>query len=165
MRLTLRPFVLSLSALLVSGSPALAGEASSEAGATIVQPIMIMAWEEMVFGTIAPSTLSADTVTLDAVGGRVCGTALTCVSGTYRPAKFSVTGASDALYTISLPTSITLSNAGGATLQVRDLTTPQLTRQLVDGYDEFMVGAVLDVGVNQATGSYIGSYVVSVDYS
>lgn len=152
---------------LITGTlaPADADDAEAQAGAIIAQPIMIMAWEEMLFGTIAPSMTHADTVALDAAGGRVCGDALSCLSGTYRPAKFSVTGASDALYTISLPTSITLSNGSGATMQVRDLTTPQLTRQLSDGYDEFMIGAVLDVGTNQARGSYIGAYVVSVDYS
>ncbi|MEO0548530.1 MAG: DUF4402 domain-containing protein [Pseudomonadota bacterium] len=163
-----KPLSLILTALLMpvfATGAARADRADAQAGATIAQPIMIMAWEEMLFGRIAPSAVTGGSVVIDTGGARSCSTALTCLSGTYRAAKFSVTGEADALYTITLPDTITLTNGQGASLEVDSLTTPLFTRQLSEGYDEFMIGGELEVAANQPVGTYIGTYIVTVDYA
>ncbi|MEM9054260.1 MAG: DUF4402 domain-containing protein [Pseudomonadota bacterium] len=136
--------------------------ADSIAGAEIITPIMIMAWEELEFGTIAPDAMAPGTVVLSPAGQRICDTNLTCLS-TYRAGKFSVTGEVNALYTISLPNSVTL-ESGQHSMQMEAVLPSHAAGILIDGYDEFMVGATLRVGANQSTGAYIGDYVVTVEY-
>ena len=137
-------------------------ETDGEAGAEIIDPLMIMAWEEMEFGSIAPDPQEAGTVTLTTAGVRTCTANLTCLA-TPRAGKFSVTGQADATYSISLPNSITINN-GPASMLVDDLSPSHTIGVLAEGYDEFMVGGILHVAGNQTPGAYIGAYTVTVEY-
>ncbi len=154
-----------ITAIVIAGSTIGVGhseQVNGNAGAKVITPIMLMAWEEMEFGTIAPDALASGQVTVGPIAGRTCASNLTCLSA-YRAAKFSVTGQADALYAISIPSSITLSS-GANTMLVDTLIPTHTVGTLTNGYDEFMIGATLHVGANQSTGAYVGGYVVTVEY-
>jgi hypothetical protein len=105
---------------------------------------------------------------VSADGGRTCAT-VGC-AGTAAAGSFKVTGAAGYSYSVALPAgSITLteSAAGTATMTVGSFTAASAsgTETLnADGADTLTVGAALDVGANQAVGSYSGRFEVTVDY-
>ena len=81
-----------------------------------------------------------------------------------------------ATYTVTLPSSTTLSNGTGQSMTVNnfkisgDGDTNPYSRLLRNdgtglGQDSFSVGARLTVRANQAPGTYSGTYVVSVQYN
>jgi len=107
-----------------------------------------------------------NTITLSAQGARTAGVAGTLGSsdGVIVPA-FTVAGDRGASVNIILPGPVTISN-GAATMIVSGFThnlgaTPKLD---VNGNALFSVGATLNVGANQPTGQYTGSFVVAVAY-
>ena len=81
-----------------------------------------------------------------------------------------------ATYGVTLPASTTLSNGAGQSMTVNNFTISgdgdanPYTRLLENdgtglGADTFGVGGRLNVGANQASGTYSGTYVVSVQYN
>ena len=86
-------------------------------------------------------------------------------SSAYSPATFNVTGEPSTPYTISLPSSITISN-GAQTMLVNSFTSnPNGTGSLsVGGSQTLAVGATLAVGSGQTSGLYTGNFTVSVAY-
>lgn len=84
-------------------------------------------------------------------------------------AQFSVSGDPNFTYAIGLPVNgtVTLSDGAGHSMNVNNFTSsPSVTGQLSGaGTQQLSVGATLSVSSNQPTGSYSGSFVVSVDYN
>jgi hypothetical protein len=156
--------VATVLASLAAATSAQAQSADAGAGAKIIAPLEISNTADLYFGTIAPSTSVADTVTVLADGSRKCGPALTCLTADHTAAAFAVTGEADAFYTISLPRGIRLFNENGTAMSVSDVTGSKSTGQLLKGEDSFTVGGTLDVGVRQEAGKYVGSFTVAVEY-
>lgn len=89
-------------------------------------------------------------------------------SGPGAAAQFSVTGDPSATYAISLPANGVVSLTSGAnSIAVNTFTSsPNLTGTLsIGGSQTLYVGATLDVGSNQPSGSYSGSFSVTVNYN
>ncbi|MEO0883593.1 MAG: DUF4402 domain-containing protein, partial [Pseudomonadota bacterium] len=82
----LKNVILAASAALVFAAPAMAQEATSDAGAIIVAPLQVTNTQPLYFGSIVPSTTNADTVAVAADGTRVCGAELTCLTDDHTPA-------------------------------------------------------------------------------
>ncbi len=154
---------LMAAAAMVSGQ-ALAVDVETDAGAKIVAPLEISNVTALYFGTVAPSLTAADTVVVSPAGAKTCGAELTCLSDDHTAAKFNVSGAADASYTIDLPKSIEISNGAGANMSVDNFTGSKSDGTLTAGEDDFTVGGTLDVAANQATGEYKGTFVVTVEY-
>lgn len=150
-------------AAMLAGA-AIAADADSTAGAEIIAPLQISNSAALYFGTIAPSLTAGDTVVVSAAGAKSCGAELTCLTDDHTAAQFDVTGEADASYTISLPTSVSISNGAGANMTVDNFTGSKATGTLVSGSDSFNVGGTLDVAANQATGEYTGTFTVTVEY-
>ncbi len=75
-----------------------------------------------------------------------------------------MTGAVGQTYSITLPSSATLTS-GGNTMTVDTYTDDAgATPTLPGGSDTFNVGATLNVGADQAKGSYSGTFLVTVNY-
>jgi hypothetical protein len=156
--------VATVLASLAAATSANAQSADAGAGAKIIAPLEISNVTDLYFGTIAPSTSVADTVTVLADGSRKCGPALTCLTADHTAAAFAVTGEADAFYTISLPGEIKIVNENGTAMRVADFNGSKTGGQLLSGEDSFTVGGTLDVGVRQEAGKYTGSFTVAVEY-
>ncbi|MDO8771956.1 MAG: DUF4402 domain-containing protein [Burkholderiaceae bacterium] len=89
-------------------------------------------------------------------------------SGAGAAAQFSVTGDPSATYAITLPANgVVLLTSGSNTMAVNNFTSnPASIGQLSGGGSQTLtVGATLGVGSNQASGSYSGSFNVTVIYN
>ena len=82
-------------------------------------------------------------------------------------AQFTVSGDPNATYAITLPGPTTLSDGGSNTLTVNTFTsTPSGTGALSGGGTEILkVGATLQVPATQPSGTYTGSFMVTVTYN
>jgi len=87
-------------------------------------------------------------------------------SGTAGSATFTVSGIPLLTYSITLPGSATLS-AGGSTVTVNTFTsTPSGSGSLsLGGSQTLRIGATLRVGASQTSGSYSGTFGVTVAYN
>jgi len=139
---------------------------SANATARIVTPIAIAKTADMNFGDVVAGG-SAGTVVLtpagvrSATGGTTLGNA-----GATAAAAFNVTGQGSATYSISLPASTTVTS-GGNTMTVNAFASnPSGTGALSAGGSQALtVGATLNVGASQATGTYTGTFNVTVTYN
>jgi hypothetical protein len=124
----------------------------------------------LAFGDIFSSD-TAGSVVLTPAGGRTAfpGATLNTGSSTWHPASVTFTGAANALYTITLPTSpITLTSTSSSTdtLTVGNFTsTPSGTGILTSGSATVNVGATLNVAKSQPQGTYNGTFKVTVAYN
>lgn len=153
----------ALGTLAMAGS-AHAQDADAQAGALIVAPLQIENQRALYFGTIAPSVDSADTVVISPAGAKNCGDELTCLSNDHTAAAFAVSGDPLRSYTIELPDSIQIAS-GDNEMTVDNFSRTASAGQLnASGEENFNVGGQLNVGANQASGEYTGSFTVSVNY-
>ncbi len=119
---------------------------------TLLVPISISSSANMNFGTMVP-TGTAGTVIVTPAGGRTCSADVDCIGGFPSAASFNVTGGGNNTYSITLPSSATLTS-GGDTMTVDTFTHDAGgAPTLVGGSDTFNVGATLNVGATQVAGT------------
>ncbi len=137
--------------------------AEKTAHATILAPISISSSGDMDFGTML-TTGTAGTVTVTPAGAR-SSVDVDLFGGLPSAASFDVTGAVGQAYSITLPSSTTLTS-GGDTMNVDTFNHDAGgTPTLPGGSDTFNVGATLNVGATQAAGTYSGTFAVTVNYN
>ena len=157
-----------LGALLVAPSASLrAASDTAVVVAEVVETISLVNQTGMVFGDIAV-TNSPGTVVLSPAGTRlVTGGAFVNSTVASGPAVFDVSGLPNAVYAITLPTSIVLTGASGNSMVVDEFTSLPANTGLTDpgGEQNLFVGATLNVDSNQAIGSYSGLMTVTVVYN
>jgi len=149
-------------AVMSAAASAMAADVTGTANASVVQAIEITENTQMSFGTIA-STGTAGTVVLAPAGGTTATNVTELAGGTAAAAQFTVSGGDSAAYTLTLPTSTTLSN-GSETMAVSSFTENATETLNGSGSETFNVGATLAVGAAQAAGTYSGTYTVTVNY-
>lgn len=150
------------------------------ASAILIQPLSIVKSEDLDFGTIIPDT--GGTVVLDPTLTPTCTTTGAVIrSGVCQPAEFVGAGSVNQRVRVRLPAQarMTVSNGAGATMQVTDMLvngSPDLlvTRETIrnfrfriihpTGIFYFRVGGTLNVGANQAQGTYTGTFDVDIQY-
>ena len=140
--------------------------ASVDAEAKIVAGISLEKVLDLKFGSIVRSA-EGGSVTLDPNSGEISYSGVTQGQNSdYQIAEFETTGENDYLYTIALPNEATLTHSGGsATMMVNEFGYSDGAGVLDgDGLERFNVGATLQVGPNQVTGRYTGSFDVAVQY-
>ncbi len=182
-----RPFrvlcaVLVLAFALLSAKPIHAAEravASGAADAVVVEPLSLIANEALNFGRVAAGT-TAGTVLLNPNTLACTTTGPIFRTGVCQPAEFTGMGTRRLTVRIQMPTSVTLTRAGGTqTMSVTGLsldTTPDLvffngnganTRYQIapaSGIFTFRIGGTLNIAANQQSGIYNGSFAVTVQY-
>ena len=136
--------------------------------ATIITPIAIANAGNMNFGNVAVSA-TAGTVVLSPASVRSLtgGVTLPAVTGTVSAAAFTVTGLGSSTYSITLPTTYTITS-GANNMTVSSFTSnPSGTGTLSGGTQTINVGATLSVGASQAAGSYTNAtgFPVIVNYN
>lgn len=162
--------VIQLTGLLLSFCfylPAQAATASATVSANIVSTINMSARNGLIFGDIS-SGASAGTVILTPAGNRTAtGGATINSTGSGSPATFDVSGDANASFSITLPTSITLTDGSANTMVVDSFTSSPSPTGVLDssGQQSLFVGATLNVSSNQPFGSYSGQMSVTVDYN
>ncbi len=144
--------------------------ATATATATIVTPITITKTTDMNFGNVAVQTGTGGTVVMTPAGVRsaTSGVTLPGTVGTVAAASFTVNGQTGYTYAITLPASVTLSDASSNTMQVDNFTsTPTATGTLAGGTETLNVGATLNVAAAQAPGVYLSAtpFTVTVNYN
>ncbi len=139
-------------------------QATVDVTATLLAPVSISSSGDMDFGTML-TTGTAGTVTVTPAGAR-SSINVDLLGGFPAAASFDVTGEGNANYSIALPSSATLTR--GATTTTVDTFTddagvnPKLP---AGGSETFNVGATLHVGATQASGTYSGTFSVTVNYN
>ena len=147
--------------------PMYAAVSTATITANIVKPVSLNTQSGLKFADVS-SKNSAGTVILSPNGSRIATGGADIKSGeTSEPATFKVQGEPNAVYTINLPVSTVLTNPSGGTMVVNKFTSLPATSGLIDanGQQILTVGATLNVGGNQAYGSYAGTMVVTIQYN
>lgn len=158
-------FTLAILAMGFSASAFAQSDATATATATLITPISISKTVDMDFGTIAASA-TAGTVVLATDDTRTV-TGGATYSGTSTAAQFAVTGEGTRTFSISLPSSITLTD-GTNNLTVDNFTSnPSATGTLAAGSATVKVGATLNVPANAAASTYTNTtdLTVTVNYN
>lgn len=145
-----------------------AATSSATASATVLTPIAITTTTNMSFGDLYADTVSPGTVVLATDGSRTTtgGASLGTTTGT--AAVFAVTGDGSATYAITLPsTDVTITDASLNTMTVNTYGHNAGGSPALDagGNGSFNVGATLNVGISQPSGTYSGSFDVTVNYN
>jgi len=149
-----------MAAALYAGQAQAANSVTAGASVEIAAPVSIVQDTALAFGNVGPSAASG-TVTVSIAGAKSVTGGVSDLGGSPAAGAFTVTGASGATYSVTIPGTVSLTGPGTA-MEVT-LTDPG-SGTLTGGTDTFNVGGTLAVGANQTAGSYSGTYTVSVNY-
>ncbi len=157
-----------MAVMLAFGGEVQAATQSATASATIVTAVSIAntGSTPLAFGTIAPGATAGTVVVIPAGTRSGTGGVSLVNSGTVSAAPFAITGTSGLACNITMPTSISI--ASGIYSMTVDTFTNSLgatTVTLAGDGASFTVGGTLHVGADQASGSYTGTFNVSVAYN
>ena len=168
MTISVMLLVIIMTVLLLSNQRLVqAATATTPVDANIVSTILIVAQNGIVFGDIGASSIPG-TVTIDVDGSRTSTGGATINSNTSgTPANFEVSGDPNALYIVTLPTSIVITSSAGDSMTVNRFTSlPSVSGQLdAAGRQNLNVGATMNVGSFQPFGSYQGVMTTTVEYN
>lgn len=137
--------------------------ASGNAAARIIAPITLTAVNTLHFGTMFNNV--GGTVTVTPAGGRsAVGVNLSALAPLHTAGSFDVGGEAGLTYTITLPADGTVTIASGAnTMAINGFNYNAAATLTVP--ETFTVGAVLTVAAGQPSGTYTGTYSVTVAYN
>jgi hypothetical protein len=154
-------------------SNSFAADATATATSTVIVPIAITKSADLVFGQFAPG--AGGTVTVATNGNRTAsGPVLSSVGSTPAAARFDVTGANNATYTISWSggTALTSGTNTMTLTRVSALTADGATTGEVangtltaTGAQSIYLGGVLNVAATQPVGTYTGNVTATVEYN
>lgn len=139
----------------------------STGAARILAPLTVQKLADLDFGAVTVTT--AGTITLDPVTGGVSTSGgVLAIAGTPQAAHFIGAAARDTVVLIKLPRQpVTLTRiAGTETMRLDDFTLDSPSkRDMANATSfEFKVGGTVDVAANQAEGTYVGTFTVTVQY-
>jgi hypothetical protein len=150
--------------------PALAASTPSNLKTTIVQPLTITKTTDLDFGRVI-SRAAANRVTINqTTGARTAsaGVVSLAAGAPFTRALFQLTGEPAYQVRITLPGTTTLTRSGGgATMTIttwRGTTTAGLITLNATGQAVLGIGARLNVGANQASGVYTGTFTITANY-
>lgn len=152
---------------LVCASPAFAEAETATGRGIVLNSLDLTKTQDLDFGdlssgtTTGRATVNANTNALTVTGG------VTPLGGTPRAAVFYAAGTINRLFIVQIPNaSITLTNGTGGTMTVSNWTTNGATNRNLGstGVAVIRVGGRLNVGANQASGTYSGTFNVTVVY-
>ncbi len=160
--------IIAIAAVVVLAAAAGKAEAadteSANASATLVAPVTLTKQAALDFGRLS-SGVAGGTAVISSAGARSVTGDVVEEGGTPSTADFDITGEDGLVYDITLPSSISLTS-GANNMTVDTFTSDQAGNSgtLTGGSDSFSVGATLNVGASQATGTYTGSFDVTCAY-
>ena len=152
---------------LASAAPALAEVEGATGRSIVLNSLNVTNTQDLDFGdlssgaTTGRATVDANTDALTTTGG------VTPLGGTPNAAVFYAVGTLNRVFIVQIPNgSITLTNGSGGTMTVSNWTSNgPVNRNLgPTGVAIIRVGGRLNVGANQASGTYSGTFSVTVVY-
>lgn len=158
---------LLLAAALALSQPALAVTQNATVNATVVKPLTLKSLQNLDLGTITLGlgTWSGATVGISKAGVFTCDTKVVC-SGAPQVASYNVQGTNKMVVLITAP-NVTLVNQSDPTktltLVVDKPASVTLTSSGVPGIN-FNLGGTITLSSTTATGTYSGTFQVTVDY-
>jgi hypothetical protein len=157
--------LLSLTAVVASAQAAGSASATASAFAKVITPIAITKTADLNFGTIISGPAGTVTVSPSGVETATGGATALNPNPNVSAALFSVTGEPSTAYSISLPSSISITN-GAQSMTVNAFTSNPTPGGVLSagGSQSLQVGATLAVATNQAIGNYSGTFSVTVAY-
>lgn len=159
----------------LSGAPVQAAPATSTSKAILLRPLSFFLVQDMNLGDIVPGP-AGGTVRLFPNGTRTATGTIVLSGSSHQPARFAGLGTPNELISITLAAnSIPLNGPGapmtlslfeiGSTPTVILSTNPSFFRiGSVLGNYNFPVGGTLAVGANQAPGTYVGTFTITLNY-
>ncbi|MEJ1223884.1 DUF4402 domain-containing protein [Sediminicola sp. 1XM1-17] len=161
--------ILSFALFLAATAASAQDSATASTTAEIITPISIVNAADMNFGTLAAAPTTG-TVVLGTDGSRSStgGVTLSTSGTASTAASFTVTGEANSTYSLTLPSSITLSGPT-STMTVDTFISSPATQGTLNGSGSSTVniGATLNVGANQADEVYTNAadLTVTVNYN
>lgn len=162
---------IALTLLVLSSATYSFAQCSRNANHTIIEPISIEWVGNMNLGNVTVSSKVAGTVLLTPAGTcKARGSArlrLHAANGTVTAACVSVNGLGNSTYSITLPTTVTLTS-GANTIMANAFTSNPATSGLIaaGGSQVLSVGATLNIEAAKPAGLYVGSaFAVTVNYN
>ena len=154
--------------LACAGASAQTAAGDVTASATLVRSLQIVSTSGLSFGTMSPGA-SAGTVVMDPSGSRTASGGVTLVStNTGTASAVALQGTPAMTYAVSLPSSVTLSSSGGATMTLNNLTTNLASNAGAigaNGSGNFNIGGTLAVAAAQAVADYSGVFQVTLSWN
>lgn len=137
--------------------------ANGNAAARIIAPITLTAGTTLHFGT---AYNSGGTVIVSTAGVRSGTCAVSASAPLHSAGTFTITGEPTLTYTTTLPAgTINITNVALNTMTVGTFNSNASGTIPGGGTETFSVGATLTVAVGQASGTYTGTYPVTVQYN
>lgn len=165
----------ALAALGLLPVAAQAGTYVGEAQVALVTPLSFIQYENLDFGRVISSNV-AGTVTISPTNIRTSTGGVVLVGSDYQVARFAGMGTQNQRVRIRItPATITLTGPGPS-MTVDSFTigpaptlqqiggSPNYRIQPADGIFWFTVGGRLNVGANQPSGAYSGTFTATLDY-
>lgn len=158
-----------------SAVPAFAEVEQGSAEITVVRPLSFVIDDNLDFGSLFPSNI-AGTVVMAPTGVRTANNGIVLVGTGHNPASFAGQGTFNQRVDVSLGSNSIFITGPGVRMRVRNFvigstptailtTTPRRFRiGSANGVFGFPVGATLEVGANQAPGTYTGTWSITLNY-
>lgn len=143
----------------------IAQAADGTANAKVITALTLISSTDLEFGQLSVGA-SGGSLVIATDDSRTQTGDVVLEGGTYNAGVWAVTGEASTAYDITLPASATLSS-GGSSMTVDTFTSDKAGETSTldgTGADTFKVGATLTVAGSQATGTYTGTYTVTVAY-
>lgn len=160
---------------LAASTAAHADQTAADAQIAVVRPLEFIRVENLDFGQVIRSS-TAGTVTIAPNGTRTKTGGVTLVGTGFQAAEFAGMGTNNQRVDVSLGANFINVTGPGAPMRVHTFvigstptailtTTPRRFRiNSPTGIFIFPVGATLDVGANQAPGTYTGTWSITLNY-
>lgn len=154
----------------VSGSAFAQSSASTTTtgSATIIQPITLTPGTGLAFGTIVRPGTGTGTVTInETTGARTVANGVVALASTATRAAYTVAGEGGSTFSIGVPATLSLTGPGTIAVTLTPTgTTGTLSNALgTAGTAAFGVGGNFSVASTTPTGTYSGTYAVTVAYN
>ncbi len=160
---------ISCIAVMLAGTNVSRAQATATASvsANVIAPVSLAKTVDMNFGNAAVAVGAGGTVVLNPASSRSttgAGVTLPATAGTVSAASFTVSGAPNYTYAITLPSSAVISGPASSSMTVASFTSsPSATGLLsVSGTQILTVGASLSVSAGQHSGTYTNATAVPV---
>lgn len=168
MKMKIKFYAMAILAIAFATNVNAQATATASTTAVLVTPISISKTVDMNFGTVAASA-TAGTVVLDTANTRTITGGASLHGGTPTAAVFTVTGAANTGFAITIPTTdITLTDGASHNLILNSLVTLGASSTLdATGSKDIKVGGTLSLPANAVAGTYTNAsdLFVTVNYN